>query len=71
MGSSRSACRKQARGEAERNLATKLPASLPAFRALLDACCIGLPMAPEAVSVAIAGSGEADAKNAPILAAAE
>lgn len=60
----------QARVEAERNLAARLPSALPAFRALLEACCIGLPMASEEDSVAIAESGEADAKDAPILAAA-
>ncbi len=60
----------QARAEAERNLTAKLPAALPAFRALLEACCIGLPMASDAASVAITESGEADAKDAPILASA-
>lgn len=63
----------QARAEAERNLAAKLPAALPAFRALLEACCIGLPMVSDAKSVAIAESGEAgeaDAKDAPILGSA-
>jgi hypothetical protein len=60
----------QARAEAERNLAAKLPAALPALRALVDACCIGLAMASEPESVAIADSGEADAKDAPILASA-
>jgi hypothetical protein len=60
----------QARVEAERNLVAKLPAALPAFRTLLEACCIGLPMASDAESVAIAESGEADAKDAPILASA-
>lgn len=60
----------QARVEAERNLVAKLPAALPAFRALLEACCRGLPMASDAESVAIAESGEADAKDAPILASA-
>ncbi|MBI2755379.1 MAG: PIN domain-containing protein [Chloroflexi bacterium] len=60
----------QARAEAERNLAAKLPAALPAFRAVLEACCVGLPMASSAESVAIAESGEADAKDAPILASA-
>lgn len=56
--------------EAERNLAVKLPAALPAFRTLVDACCLALPMAPEATSVELADAGEADPKDAPILAAA-
>lgn len=60
----------QASAEAERNLAAKLPAALPAFRALLEACCIGLPMPADAESLAIAKSGEADPKDAPILASA-
>ena len=60
----------QARAEAERNLTAKLPAALPALRALVDACCIGLAMASEAKSAAIAQAGEADPKDAPILASA-
>jgi predicted nucleic acid-binding protein len=60
----------QARTEAERNLTAKLPAALPALRALLDACCIGLAMASQAETAAIADSGEAHPKDAPILAAA-
>jgi predicted nucleic acid-binding protein len=60
----------QARAEAERNLASKLPAALPALRALVDACCVRLAMASEPESAALADSGEADAKDAAILAAA-
>jgi len=60
----------QARAEAERNLAAELPAALPALRALMDGCCIGLAMASNAESAAIADSGEADPKEAPILASA-
>jgi predicted nucleic acid-binding protein len=60
----------QARSEAERNLTAKLPAALPALRALLDACCIGLAMASQAETVAIADAGEAHPKDAPILASA-
>ena len=60
----------QARVEAERNLAAKLPAVLPAFRAIVDACCIVLPMPAAAASQALADAGEADPKDAPILAAA-
>lgn len=60
----------QARTEAERNLAAKLAAALPAFRTLLDTCCIGLAMGAAADASAIAESGEADPKDAPILAAA-
>ena len=60
----------QARSEAERNLAAKLPAALPALRALVDACCVSLAMASEPESAALADSGEADPKDAPILASA-
>ena len=60
----------QARVEAERNLAAKLPAALPALRAIFDACCIVLPMPAAAASQALAEAGEADPKDAPILAAA-
>ena len=60
----------QARSEAERNLTAKLPAALPALRALVDACCVGLPMASKGESAAIAETGEADPKDAPILASA-
>jgi predicted nucleic acid-binding protein len=60
----------QVRAEAERNLASKLPAALPALRTLVDGCCIGLAMASKAGSAAIAQAGEADPKDAPILASA-
>lgn len=60
----------QARVEAERNLAAKLPGALPALRALVDACCTELAMASEAESAASARAGEADPKDAPILASA-
>jgi predicted nucleic acid-binding protein len=60
----------QARAEAERYLAAKLPAALPALRALVDACCVSLAMASDAESAAVADSGEADPKDAPILASA-
>lgn len=60
----------QARTEAERNLAAKVPAALPAFRTLLDTCCTSLAMGAVAATAAIADSGEADPKDAPILAAA-
>ena len=60
----------QAREEAERNLAIKLPAALPALRAILAASCLALPMAPSSVADAVAQAGEADPTDAPILAAA-
>lgn len=60
----------QARIEAERNLTSKLPAALPAFRALVGACTTPLPMAPRATSDRLARAGHADPKDAPILAAA-
>jgi len=60
----------QARIEAERNLTSKLPAALPAFRTLVGACTTPLPMAPRAISNRLARAGHADPKDAPILAAA-
>jgi hypothetical protein len=60
----------QARIEAERNLAAKLPAALPAFRALTHACTVSLPMPTRPVSRRLVRAGEADEKDAPILAAA-
>lgn len=60
----------QARIEAERNLTAKLPAALPAFRTLVDACCQPLPMAAAEDSASLADADEADPKDAPILAAA-
>jgi predicted nucleic acid-binding protein len=56
--------------EAERNLRAKLPAALPAFRALVDACTTRLEMAPRPAATRLARVGEADPKDAPILAAA-
>lgn len=60
----------QARVEAERNLASKLPAALPAFRTLVDACTTPLAMATPATSRRLARQGEADVMDPPILAAA-
>ena len=60
----------QARTEAERNLRTKLPAALPAFRTLVDLCTTPIPMAAPRAAARLARRGEADAKDAPILAAA-
>lgn len=60
----------QARAEAERNLADKLPSALPALRALLDACTTSVPMAAPAAARRLSRAGEADPKDAPILAAA-
>lgn len=60
----------QARIEAERNLAQKLPAALPAFRTLFDLSCTLLPMASAEVTADLAKAGEADPKDAPILASA-
>ncbi len=60
----------QARAEAERNLADKLPSALPAFRALVDACTSPTPMATPAAARRLARHGQADPKDAPILAAA-
>lgn len=60
----------QARIEAERNLLAKLPAALPAFRALVGGCCVSLAMGSARESGAIADAGEADRKDAPILVSA-
>jgi predicted nucleic acid-binding protein len=60
----------QARIEAERNLVSKLPAALPAFRTLVSACASPLPMARRGTSTRLARSGDADPNDAPILAAA-
>ena len=60
----------QARAEAERNLADKLPAALPAFRALVDACTSSIPMVSPSAVRRLSRAGEADAKDVPILAAA-
>lgn len=59
----------QARVEAERNLADKLPAALPAFRALITTCTSPIPMVAPAAA-RLARAREADPKDAPILAAA-
>jgi len=54
--------------EAERNLATKLPQALPAFRLLADRC---LRVAPDPQpSDILAHAGLADPKDLPILVAA-
>lgn len=58
----------QVRTEVERNLAVKLPAALPAFRALADACCTTLPDAGAEQIDEVRDL--ADAKDAPILATA-
>lgn len=60
----------QARTEAERNLVDKLPSALPALRALLDACTSAIPMVAPAAARRLSRAGEADPKDAPILAAA-
>jgi len=60
----------QARAEAERNLAAKLPAALPAFRTVVEACCVALPTASDTESGVIAESGEAHPKDASIPASA-
>ena len=54
--------------EAERNLAGKLPAALPAFRMIVSRC-LHLVLAPQPSDLA-ACAGLADAKDVPILAAA-
>jgi hypothetical protein len=54
--------------EAERNLAGRLPAALPAFRMIVSRCLRLVP-APQAPDLAIC-AGLADVKDVPILAAA-
>lgn len=56
--------------EAERNLRAKLPAALPAYRSLVNLCVTPIPMQRRAAATRLARSGEADVKDAPILAAA-
>lgn len=54
--------------EAERNIAAKLPAALPAFREILDA---GIDLVPEAAPAVSRGlAAQAHQKDVPILAAA-
>jgi predicted nucleic acid-binding protein len=54
--------------EAERNLQRKLPAALPAFRALVEAACHPVDDPTEAQIAVLRGQG--DPKDIPILAAA-
>jgi predicted nucleic acid-binding protein len=56
----------QVRGEVERNLARKVPAALPAFRALAEAACSWVPDPSKVTAL----RGQADPKDLPILAAA-
>lgn len=60
----------QALGEAERNLGAKLPSALPAFRTLVELCTTPLPEPAAVAAEALARGGEADPKDAGILAAA-
>lgn len=70
LGIIRAFTSKQAREEVERNLVAKLPAALPAFRAVVAAAC---EPATEPTTTAVRRLIAADAcdpKDAPILAAA-
>ncbi|MEW5717686.1 MAG: PIN domain-containing protein [Chloroflexota bacterium] len=58
----------QAIVEVERNLAAKLPAKLPAFHQIVN-CCLRVVPDPEPADIARC-EGQADSKDAPILAAA-
>ena len=58
----------QARDEAERNLAAKLPDALAPFRALADAACTWVPDPPPRRRAGL--RGKAHPKDVPILAAA-
>jgi predicted nucleic acid-binding protein len=58
----------QVLAEVTRNLTAKLPAALPAFRALVDSALTSVPDPPPDVVAAYAD--QADPKDAPILAAA-
>lgn len=60
----------QARIEAERNMAEKLPAALPAFRTLIELSCQPLRMVSAELAAELMDAREADPKDAPILAAA-
>jgi predicted nucleic acid-binding protein len=60
----------QVMNEVERNLTDKLPAALPAFRAIAGACCRVVSNPAPGDSEAMSRAGMADPKDAPILAAA-
>lgn len=60
----------QALDEAERNLRAKLPSALPALRTLAELCTTPIPMVSPRAAARLARAGEADPKDAPILAAA-
>ena len=60
----------QVRGEVERNLAAKLPSALPAFRAIASAACQPATEPDPDATREMLAAGLADAKDAPVLAAA-
>jgi predicted nucleic acid-binding protein len=61
---------RQAREEVERNLAAKLPAALPAFRAMVAAACHPATEPKAAAVRRLVAADACDPKDAPILAAA-
>ena len=61
---------RQAREEVERNLAAKLPAALPAFRAIVAAACHPATEPKAAAVRRLVAADACDPKDAPILAAA-
>ena len=60
----------QVRQQVERNLIAKLPAALPAFRAVVDLCCRAVADPDPSASSGLAQAGLVHPKDAPILAAA-
>lgn len=61
---------RQARAEVERNLTAKLPAALPAFRAIVAASCHPATEPTAAEIRRLVAADAAHPKDAPILAAA-
>ncbi len=61
---------RQAREEVERNLVIKLPAALPAFRAIVATACHPATEPPAGAVRRLIAAQAADPKDAPILAAA-
>jgi predicted nucleic acid-binding protein len=70
LGIIRAFTSRQARDEVERNLTRKLPAALPAFRALANAACAPAVEPTSAAIRRLVAGGGTDPKDAPILAAA-
>lgn len=70
LGIIRAVTSQQATQEVERDLAVKLPAALPAFRAIVAAACQPATEPHPAAIRRLAAGGACDPKDCPILAAA-